>query len=78
MLVSTDENNNLKACMVNWVNLADKYRLSCDCEYNLVLIVRVMFANFAKIGRTAGASPIWQNFQTSRVLLIPNCINNIA
>ncbi len=29
--------------------------------------VRVMFANFAKIGRAAGASPIWQNFQTSRV-----------
>jgi hypothetical protein len=24
------------------------------------LIVRVIFGNFAKIGRTAGASPIWQ------------------
>jgi hypothetical protein len=24
------------------------------------LIVRVMFGNFAKIGRAAGASPIWQ------------------
>jgi hypothetical protein len=23
-------------------------------------IVRVMFGNFAKIGRAAGASPIWQ------------------
>ena len=31
-----------------------------------ILIVRVMFGNFAKIGRAAGASPIWQNFQTSR------------
>ena len=28
------------------------------------IIVRVMFGNFAKIGRAAGASPIWQNFQT--------------
>jgi hypothetical protein len=26
----------------------------------LGLIVRVMFGNFAKIGRAAGASPIWQ------------------
>ncbi len=26
-----------------------------------------MFGNFAKIGRAGGASPIWQNFQTSRV-----------
>ncbi len=25
-------------------------------------IVPVMFANFAKIGRVAGASPNWQNF----------------
>ncbi len=39
----------------------------------LGIIVPVMFANFAKIGRAAGASPIWQNFQTLRVLLIPNC-----
>ena len=51
---------------------------SCDCEYNLELIVRVMFGNFTKIVRAAGASPIWQNFQTSRVLVIPNCTNNIA
>ena len=52
--------------------------LSCVGEYNWGLLVRVMFANFAKIGRAAGASPIWQNFQTSRVLLIPNCTSNIA
>ena len=39
------------------------------CEYNLGLIVRVMFGNFAKIGRAAGASPIWENFQTSRVIV---------
>jgi hypothetical protein len=37
-----------------------------------------MFGNFAKIGRAAGASPICQNFQTLRVLLIPNCTSNIA
>ena len=42
------------------------------CSYNLGLIVRVMFANFAKIGRAAGASPIWQNFQTSRVPILIN------
>ena len=37
-----------------------------------------MFANFAKIGRAAGASPIWKNFQTPRVLLIPDCTSNIG
>ena len=31
----------------------DMYRLSCDCEYNLALMVRVMFGNFAKIERDA-------------------------
>ena len=36
-------------------------------QFRIILIVRVMFGNFAKIGRAAGASPIWQNFQTSRV-----------
>ena len=41
-------------------------------------IVRVMFGNFAKIGRAAGASPIWQNIKTSRVLLIQNCTGNVA
>ncbi len=40
--------------------------------------VRVMFAKFAKIGRAARANPVWQNLQTSRVLLIPNCTSNIA
>ena len=34
------------------------------------VIIRVMFGNFAKIGRPAGVSPTWQNFQTSRELLI--------
>ncbi len=37
-----------------------------------------MFGNFAKIGQASGVSPIWQNFQTSRVLLIPNCTSNIV
>ena len=35
----------------------------------LRLIQRVIFGNFAKIGKAAWVSPIWQNFQTSRVLL---------
>ena len=47
-------------------NVYNMHRQSCDGEYNLGLIVRVIFGNFAKIGRAAGASPIWQNFQTSR------------
>ena len=38
----------------------------------------MMFGNFAKIGRAAGVGPIWQNFQTSQALLIPNCTSNIA
>jgi hypothetical protein len=36
-----------------------------------IVHVGVMFGNFAKIGRTACASAIWKNFQTSRVHLIP-------
>ena len=29
-----------------------------------IILVRAMFEHFAKIGRAAGASSIWQNFKT--------------
>jgi hypothetical protein len=37
-----------------------------------------MFGNFAKIGRARRGESNLANFQTSRVLLIPNCTSNIA
>ena len=43
------------------------------CSYNLGLIVRVMFGNFAKLESPRRLVQFWQNFQTSLVLLIPNC-----
>ena len=43
------------------------------CSYNFGLIVLVMFGNFAKLDSLV---QFWQNFQTSLVLLIPNCTHN--
>jgi hypothetical protein len=40
------------------------------CSYNYGLIVLVIFGNFPNWTRPGGS---WQNFQTSLVLLIPNC-----
>ena len=36
-------------------------------QLGINIVRRVMFGNFAKIGRGSGASPIWQNAKTSRV-----------
>ena len=45
------------------------------CSYNFGLIVLVMFGNFAKLDLPRRLVQFWQNFQTSIVLLIPNCIH---
>ena len=43
------------------------------CSYNFGLIVLVTFGNFAKLDSPRRLVQFWQNFQTSLVLLIPNC-----
>ena len=43
------------------------------CSYNLGLIILAMFGNFAKSDSPRRLVQFWQNFQTSLVLLIPNC-----
>ncbi len=43
------------------------------CSYNWGLIILVMFGNFAKLDSPRRLVQFWQNFQTSLVLLIPNC-----
>ena len=45
-------------------------------SYNFGLIVVVMFGNFAKLDSPRRLVQFWQNFQTSHVLLIPNCTHN--
>ena len=39
--------------------------------------LQVIFENFSTSGQVAGESPIWQNFQTSQELLIPNNCTSI-
>ena len=46
------------------------------CSYNVRLIVFVMFGNFAKLDSPRRLVQFWQNFQSSLVLLIPNCTHN--
>ena len=44
-----------------------------SCSYNFGLIVLVMFGNFAKLDSPRRLVQFWQDFQSSLVLLIPNC-----
>ena len=46
------------------------------CSYNFGLISLVMFGNFAKLDSPRRLVQFWQNYQTSLVLLIPNCTHN--
>ena len=46
------------------------------CSYNFGLIVLVMFGDFAKSDSARRLVQFWQNFQSSLVLLIPNCTHN--
>ena len=46
------------------------------CSYNFGLIVLVMFGNFAKLDSPRRLVQLSQNFQTSLVVLIPNCTHN--
>ena len=43
------------------------------CSYNYGLIILVMFGNFSNLESPRRLVQFWQNFQTSLVLLIPNC-----
>ena len=46
------------------------------CSYNFGLIALVMFGNFAKLDSPRRLVQLWQNFQTSFALLIPNCTHH--
>ena len=46
------------------------------CSYNFGLIVLVMFGDLAKLDSPRRLVQFWQNFQTSLVLLIPNCTHH--
>ena len=54
-------------------NANNKQIIMRCCSYNLGLIILVMFGNFAKSDSPRRLVQFWQNFQTSLVLLIPNC-----
>ena len=46
------------------------------CSYNFGLIVLVIIGNFAKLDSPRRLVQFWKNFQTSLLLLIPNCTHN--